>query len=191
MSLDIDMTLNSEVERPCNLPSWLNLTSRSAIGWYKIYNTANVLLVIPRIAPNSTRTVWSRKMSERDSNPRVTTLPELRRRFRRSSHSDLGSAQHSSFPDTLRTISPQHGHKLGNIRVMSGGTPDGEGKKEREEFILHNSTKKYIHPPRTVSQSALCGYRRPAPAGSAATPDAYFVFQLQATGIFQLVWRVL
>ena len=62
--------------------------------------------------------------------------------------------------------------KLGNIRVMSGGTPDGEGKKEREEFILHISTKKYIHPPRTVSPSALCGYRRPAPAGSAATPDA-------------------
>ena len=29
---------------------------------------------------------------------------------------------------------------------MSGGTPDGEGKKEREEFILHNSTKKIYSP---------------------------------------------
>ena len=106
------MILNSEVERPCILPSSLNLTSRSVIGWYKIYNTANVLLVIPRIAPNSTRTVWSRKMSERDSNPRLTTLPELRQRSRPPSHSDLGSAQHSSFPDTLRTISPQHGHVM-------------------------------------------------------------------------------
>ena len=28
--------------------------------------------------------------------------------------------------------------KAGNIRVMSG---DGEGKKEREKFMLHNSTK--------------------------------------------------
>ena len=126
MSLDIDMTLNSEVERPCNLPSWLNLTSRSAIGWHKIYNTANVLLVIPRIAPNSTRTVWSRKMSERDSNPRVTTLPELRQRSRRPSHSDPGSAQHSSFPDTLRTISPQHGHVMPGrpVAVVAAAGPN-------------------------------------------------------------------
>ena len=130
------MILNSEVERPCILPSSLNLTSRSVIGWYKIYNTANVLLVIPRIAPNSTRTVWSRKMSERDSNPRLTTLPELRRRSRPPSHSDLGSAQHSSFPDTLRTISPQHGNVMPGrpVAVVAAAGPNSvlwAGGRER------------------------------------------------------------
>ena len=47
-------------------------------------------------------------MLERDSNPRVTTLPELKRRFRPLSHSDLGVGP------TLKlcTISPQHCHVM-------------------------------------------------------------------------------
>ena len=183
MSLDIDMTLNSELERPCNLPSWLNLTSRSAIGWYKIYNTANVLLVIPRIAPNSTRTVWSRKMSERDSNPRVTTLPELRRRIRRPSHSDLGTAQHSSFPDTLRTISPQHGHVMPGrpVAVVAAAGPNSVlwagGRQRRWSWSVTGVGGNRNNPPaNVVGQLQRPRSRHTAPKADDSTTTKYLYF---------------